>query len=817
MIEWSKVADDILKYAKSVFKEDGQTITDSELKDALNILYHVIYETSGVFGLNGFSHDLEDALNKAIFTEIGEINPLRNLSILFDSFVKRIHVFENNPIPNQKGAFINVISHFGLTQFSDLKNYNTQGESWRGDRTGKYILYKAVIPRNENVHLAPDWDKADVAQHLKYVLAAYLFIAHIRKLQILAVNPNFLQDPSVNNRKTLTDDDLAAYDFLKFSRASGELKRDMIRCFVLRLMANVGSIEESLIKNRVDDFVGKTTLDAHTYCLNGLYKSGKIMIIKDNPKTYSLTSEEQQRLTDYANDCSHNKMQFIKDVKRILKDTALADKTEEVLSEFKNLVTQRLKSAAIFVDNVGLQYNENESENSFLEYINTDIKDIEKSKKIYKDIITLCDSNDIIYRLCAGSFISSLASTTEYNGNFPMYQRDIFLDTQVILFILCVAYDDFEPGRLYNYKIARDLISIAKNDKNGLSLKFANTYITEVKGHLEQALQLIEIADAENRKFKLNTTNVFYNHFADLKESDKLPDDITTFKDYLYALFNLEDQDAGDDYKNYLDYSLADQIEYILNEANIELFNLPTYDYEDTKKSRTAFNEVLKNNEKAYSTLEHDIKMGQYLFDWVDKPKLFFISRDHSFDLYRKKYAELYCRSTPYFWQLFTPVNFVNSVDLLEMKFESQVLSEDLLLLVDRDGGKNNAKYFADVNTKLTNLPGITAAERRKRQRLNFELFTNKDYKDIEEDNLSHADIIADKLNRTWDSLYNHLREKCPSSLEKAFAPLLDDYIYISVVRNLKKYVESVENDLNTLFNKIDGIISDNSDIVDTN
>lgn len=817
MIEWSKVADDILKYAKSVFKEDGQTITDSELKDALNILYHIIYETSGVFGLNGFSHDLEDALNKAIFTEIGEINPLRNLSILFDSFVKRIHVFENNPIPNQKGAFINVISHFGLTQFSDLKNYNTQGESWRADGTGKYILYKAVIPRNENAHLAPDWNKADVAQHLKYVLAAYLFIVHIRKLQILAVNPNFLQDPSVNNRKTLTDDDLAAYDFLKFSRASGELKRDMIRCFVLRLMANVGPIEESLIKARVDDFVGKTTLDAHTYCLNGLYKSGKIMITKENPKTYSLTSEELQRLTDYANDCSHNKTQFIKDVQTILKDTALADKTEEVLSEFKNLVTKRLKSAAIVVDNVGLQYNENESENSFLEYINADIKDIEKSKKIYKDIITVCDSNDIVYRLCAGSFISSLASTTEYNGNFPMHQRDIFLDTQVILLILCVAYDDFEPGRLYNYKIARDLISIAKNDKNGLSLKFANTYITEVKGHLAQALQLIEIADAENRKFKLNTTNVFYNHFADLKESDKLPDDIITFKDYLYALFNLEDQDMEDDYRNFLDYSLAYQIEYILKEANIELYNLPSYDYEDTKKSRTAFNEVLKNNEKAYATLEHDVKMGQYLFDWDGKPKLFFISRDHSFDLYRKKYAELYCRSTPYFWQLFTPVNFVNSVDLLEMKFESQVLSEDLLLLVDRDGGKDNAKYFADVNTKLTNLPGITASERRKRQRLNFELFTNKKYKDIEEDNLSHADMIADKLNRTWDSLYDHLREKCPSSLEKAFAPLLDDYIYISVVRNLKEYVESVENDLNTLFNKIDGIISDNSDIVDTN
>ena len=431
MIEWSKVANDILRYARGVFNEDHQTITDHELKNALNILYHVIYETSGVFVLNGFSHDLEDALNKAIFTEIGEINPLRNLSILFDSFVKRIHVFENNPIPGQKGAFINVISHFGLTQFSDLKNYNTQGENWRGDGTGKYILYKVVIPRNENAHLAPDWDKADVAQYLKYVLAAYLFIVHIRKSQILDVNPNFLQDPSANNRKILTDDDLAAYDFLKFSRASGELKRDMIRCFVLRLLANVGPIEESSIKARVDDFVGKTTLDAHTYCLNGLFKSGKIQIIKENPKTYSLTPEEQQRLRDYANDCSHNKMQFIKDVQTILDGTALADKTEEVLREFKNLVTQRLKNAAIVVDNVGLQYNENESENSFLEFINADIKDIEKSKKIYKDIITVCDSNDIVYRLCAGSFISSLASTTEYNGNFPTHQRDIFLDTQV--------------------------------------------------------------------------------------------------------------------------------------------------------------------------------------------------------------------------------------------------------------------------------------------------------------------------------------------------------------------------------------------------
>lgn len=817
MIEWSKVADDILKYARSVFKEDGQTISDSELKEALNILYHVTYETSGVFGLNGFSHDFEDALNKAVFTEIGEINPLRNLSILFDSFVKRIHVFENNPIPEQKGTFINVISHFGLTQFSDLRNYNTLGESWRGDGTGRYILYKAVIPRNENVHLAPDWDKADVAQHLKYVLASYLFIVHIRKSKILAANSKFLEDPSVNNKKTLTEDDLAAYDFLKFSRVSGELKRDIIRCFVLRLMAKVGSIEESAIKAKVDEFVGKTTLDAHTYCLNGLQSKGKIKIVNENPKTYSLTSEELQRLTDYANDCSHNKMQFIKDVQTILKGTALADKTDEVLREFKDLVTQRLKSAAIVVDNVGLQYNENESENSFLEYINADIKDIEKSKEIYKDIITVCDSNDIVYRLCAGSFISSLASNTEYNGKFPMYRRDIFLDTQVILLILCVAYDDFEPGRLYNYKIARDLISIAKNEKNGLSLKFANTYITEVKGHLAQALQLIEIADAENRKFKLHTTNVFYNHFADLKESDKLPDDITTFKDYLYALFNLNDKDAEDDYRNFLDYSLADQIECILDEANIELFNLPSYDYEDTKKSKTAFNEVLKNNEKAYATLEHDVRMGQYLFDWKSKPKLFFISRDHSFDLYRKRYAELYCRSTPYFWQLFTPVNFVNSVDLLEMKFEPQVLSEDLLLLVDRDGGKDNAKYFADVNTKLTNLPGITAAERRKRQRLNFELFTNKKYNDIEEDNLSHADMLADKLNRTWDSLYDHLRETCPDSLEKAFAPLLNEDIYISVVKILKDYVESVENDLATLLNNIDGIINDNTDIVDTN
>lgn len=370
MIEWSKVANDIFKYAKSVFREDGQTITDSELKDALNILYHVIYETSGVYMLESFSHSLDDALNKAIATEVGEINPLRSISILFDSFVKRIHVFENNPIPGHKGSFIDVISHFGLTQFLGLKNYKTQGEGWHGDRTGKYILYKAVIPRNENVHLAPDWDKADVAQHLKYALAAYLFIVHIRKVQILAVHPNFSQDPSVNNRQTLTDDDLAAYDFLKFSRASGELKRDMIRCFVLRLMANDGPIEESAIKIRVDEFVDKTTLDAHTYCLNGLQNKGKIKIINEIPKTYSLTSEEQQRLTDYANDCSHNKIQFRKDVQTILNGTALATKTDEVLREFKNLVTQRLKSAAIVVDNVGLQYDENEGENSFLEFIN---------------------------------------------------------------------------------------------------------------------------------------------------------------------------------------------------------------------------------------------------------------------------------------------------------------------------------------------------------------------------------------------------------------------------------------------------------------
>lgn len=810
MIEWSTVSNDIRKYAMSVFKEDGMTIVDSELTDAINILNHVIYERTGVFGLDGFSHSFDDALNKAIVTEVGEINPLRNISILFDSFVKRVHVFENHPLPDHKGTFVKVINHFGLPQFSDLNNYNTQGETWRTNGTGKYILYKAVIPRNENVHLAPDWDKSDVALYLKYVLVAYLFIIHIRKTQILALHPNFLQDPSVKNQQIVTDEDLAAYDFLKFSRASGELKRDIIRCFVLRLMANEGPIKESTIKAKVDEFVGKTTLDAHTYCLNGLYNKGKINIVSESPKTYSLTLDEQQRLKDYASDCSHNKMQFRKDIEAILDGTALAGKIDEVLVEFKNLVTQRLKSAAIVLDNVDLQYDENEDGNPFLKFLNADLNDIEISKKVYKEIISVCGSNDIVYRLCAGSFMSSLASTTEYNGNFHMYRRDVFLDTQVILHILCVAYDDFEPGRLYDYKIARDLVSIARNDKNGLSLKFANTYITEVKGHLEQALQLIEIADAENRKFRLRTNNVFYNHYEDLKELDILPGGIISFKDYLYELFNLDDNDLEDDYRSFLDYSLAGQIKHLLNEVSIELFNLPLYDYENTKKSEKAFNAVLKNNEKAHSTLEHDVRMGQYLFDWEDNPKLFFISRDHSFDLYRKKYAELFCRTTPYFWQLFTPVNFVNSIDLLEMKFDSQVLSEDLLLLVDRDGGKDNAKYFADVNTKLTNLPGITADERRKRQRLNFELFTNKRYNDIEEDALSHADLIAAKLNRTWDSLYNHMREKCPDNIEKAFAPLLDDTIYLAVVTNLRTYVESIENDLSTLLNKIDGIIYEN-------
>lgn len=154
------------------------------------------------------------------------------------------------------------------------------------------------------------------------------------------------------------------------------------------------------------------------------------------------------------------------------------------------------------------------------------------------------------------------------------------------------------------------------------------------------------------------------------------------------------------------------------------------------------------------------------------------------------------------------------------MKFDSQVLSEDLLLLLDRDGGKENAKYFADVNTKLTNLPGITALERRQRQRLNFEVFTNKNYNDIEEEDLSHADMIAAKLNRTWDSIYIHLRDKCPDNIEKAFAPLLNDAVYMSVVTSLSDYVKSIENDLNTLLHKIDDVIYENCDNdkkIDTN
>ena len=58
------------------------------------------------------------------------------------------------------------------------------------------------------------------------------------------------------------------------------------------------------------------------------------------------------------------------------------------------------------------------------------------------------------------------------------------------------------------------------------------------------------------------------------------------------------------------------------------------------------------------------------------------------------------------------------------------------------------------------------------------------------------------------------MKEKCPDNIEKAFAPLLDDSIYMAVVTNLRTYVESIENDLTALLNKIDSIIYENCEII---
>lgn len=804
MFDQQQIAKDIKKYCRTVFDEDNQTYTDEDIDRGITIFFNLMRKRTSHVLLNGFQNDMEKALTDACIENQGDVLSLLNVAARLDGFFKRMYCFATtrpyNDYKDQTQGWL--IPH--LPSLPNIRDYNNDAirEGWKGNGSGAYPLARAVIVRNTDVHNAPDWDKATVFDGLRYCLASAILVTLKLESALSANNPDLLENPA--QHKGISDEELQAFDFINYSRPTRALRSQIIECFIQRTLFKEGPMDEVTLENKVHEFIGKKT---DTTVKQRFARLERQRVIEKLPDArFDLSGQRRLEMAESETSCAANILSFKENLAEILTPTSLNSRVDDVYAQLLDFLKRRYQEttgAAFAVED----YDISDDTNSFLDWIKSEIGDNEGAKNLYRKIIELCRHNGIAYKLSAGRAIAALADSQPEALQAAGMKRYVYLDSQVVLPMLCMAHKDFLPGSLWEF---RNALQIKKQGQDGhFNLRFADSYINEIYGHAQQALKLASWTDFPAFGLKDFSRNVFYQHYIHLKQLGKLPEDAVNYPDYLAALFSLEQDDIETECIRGNSKILNSEIDTMIeDDLGIELYTLPYYDVPQIKDSLDIFTQVVRSfhSGKKETATKLDAIMGLYLFEENVTPRSIFVTRDTTFNHYRERMATLYGKRNNYLWHLFSPTRFVVCNELTGMTINNDLLSDDLLMLLDNQEVRDNAKCFMDVNTRLTDIEGLTPAQMRQRMKDNFAFFSKQEIKPGSEEEIEYLNELATDLNSIWDTVRNHFSQTAEQA-DTFRQTLLDDTKYSELMGLISSYVSRPDRQLPELLNQIHTLV----------
>ena len=421
----------------------------------------------------------------------------------------------------------------------------------------------------------------------------------------------------------------------------------------------------------------------------------------------------------------------------------------------------------------------------------------EKCNELYEQLLEINRDNDILVRISAGKAFRKISDPEQFNDYVRKANRDVWIDTQILLYLLC-QNDDYSTYNTPYYKTAMALFRQPRSNNN-FHFKVPLFYLNEVIYQLRQALLLIAVVDQPFAKGKKLSQNVFYRHFCYLKSNEGLPYEVENFSEYMKHSFSLYEDDAfepdcdsiiaGIVREKFVTYKIG--LENISNLPNVEIANSEKLFVEAAKEEGLAI--------KQGKPLHNDATMGTALFKNSDDQKPIFITLDGCFEPYRKLYVKRYMRTGAFNWHLFSPSAFVNHLDFINFRVNPDNLTDDLISMVETSEMKDKTLNFIDRFNRFLDIPQLTNNQRKKYIAWVGDLFKSKEYSYRPEKGDEEMSPLLMRFMEAQDSVFNHFYEQ-EGNVVKDFQVMLRDETcfkqYIQLLSDFSKTQDATKEDL---------------------
>lgn len=662
--------------------------------------------------IKGFTKDQFDILVKSVIGAYWGIDTIVFTDGPNDGGID-IKLFENKKqqkIPIQ----ITVNSKLSRKLRDDLKKISEVIDKYGYD--DNFLFFYSHSPSEET--------KEDIVQYARLEYGITLDIFDAKRIGAIAENPSY-----INVRRTIKsllgdflDDsklsfnqyDRMKFDLLTHSGEVTEIKNNIIRGFILNFLFNETEVEKKKIFDEIENYFGKIEFDFYQRQINWLRTNKKVEVSNNN---LSLVEIERSRIQAINEGIEFQEQYFIFEIKTLLREYNIDLNYEDVIQEII-----KLYKAAYRRDLEEIR--ENANQNGFeavaicnlRSYLSEKINDEVKCSKAIKDVIEICGYNDYLQRISAGEVFSNLTSLPRIENYIRSQPKPLFLDTSVLLYLLCTFIQDTATYDNIYYNAVRDLYNYKRQGQIKLILKTTVQYVREAAFQLLNAYRLIPFSKLDYFSDLGGTANIFYSYYIHLHEYDELEYGIDSYEDFLEDLKIEHDVDE-DSFLNYI----SEFVEEVLESNDIEIIDVGQYEFDyiykkqfDEIKGLFEKHHLSKADNRAEITVKNDTLMFCELFNsdnYEIEPTI--LTWDSSFYDVRMKYHKNHRNLN--FWHLFRPSKYLDHLSLIKLELNPKALNKDILSIIEDDFNmQDKVKSLNDVMIRIVNLENLSGVKLTK-------------------------------------------------------------------------------------------------------
>ena len=331
------------------------------------------------------------------------------------------------------------------------------------------------------------------------------------------------------------DVDPAFFDYLAMSNDSSDIKNGFFYSLLLMEIYRHQPINEIDFLKICNIKYGKNESEVRV-ALRNLKKKDKITPLQKGGVFY-LTDKEQRCIENAIKESKIEETSFKESLRMIIRKYGLSDE----LSFYEKLRLDYLAKYTYFSksgDTSDVQDKDLTKSTLKWDDLLNGLAQNEK-ESLLNELRELCSKNDYMDQYGLIHSFLELFRSDRYEGYITQKEHYVYLDTPVIVSYICLksSYQNDYNVELDNNEFisANDLFTYRDESMEKLNIIIPHDYLYETLGELKKALQFSWFNQFDNLPIPVETANLFYNYYQEVKKAKLLSgndNEIFTFEEF---------------------------------------------------------------------------------------------------------------------------------------------------------------------------------------------------------------------------------------------------------------------------------------------